>query len=160
MSDDPPGPEGDEPTPAGGEPAADRESSPDNRAAALDDLEADLRERRESLESRAEELDRRKDTVREYVGTELADSESSLSSTVQSAVGGLDRAGSRLGTVGDVALALVGFLLVAAAVANAIAALTPGPVRLSSSTTLKFAASGVLLVLGLATNLAGFTGRG
>jgi uncharacterized protein (DUF3084 family) len=147
-----------------------REASLASREQALDERENDLRERREDLQARAEELearreelDRREDTLREYVGQELADLEESLSATVedsvQSAVSGLDREQPQEAVVRNLFLALVGILLVSAGVANLVAAQTPGMVRLFSSATLNVVASGVLIVLGLGANLAGVTGR-
>lgn len=147
-----------------------REATLASREQALDEREIDLRERREELDARAqklearrEELDRREDTLREYVGQELADLEGSLSATVedsvQSAVSGLDRGQRREGVIGTLALALVGILLVSAGVANLVAAQTPGMVRLFSSATLNVVASSVLIVIGLGANLAGVTGR-
>jgi hypothetical protein len=147
-----------------------REATLASREQALDERENDLRERREDLDARAEELearreelDRREDTLREYVGQELADLEESLSATVedsvQSAVSGLDRGQPREAVVRNLVLALVGILLVSAGVANLVAAQTPGMVRLFSSATLNVVASSVLIVLGLGANLAGVTGR-
>lgn len=143
----------------------DRDATLGEREAAVEERETTLRERQEELEAWAAKLDRREATLEEYVGEQLTDVEAALSSTVEesvrSAVAELDagQRPNRLGRVGNLVLALVGLLLVTAGVANAIAAQTPGMVRLFSSVTLNFAATGVLVVLGLAANLAGVTGR-
>jgi ribonuclease Y len=143
-----------------------REDEIAERESELSDRKAALGERERELDERAAALDEREAALREYVGDQLSGLEGSLGETVtesvERAVAGIDVDGgdkSRLGLIGSILLALFGLVLVAVGVANGITTQVGGMVRLFGSPTTSFAATGALVVLGLAANLAAAAGR-
>lgn len=133
----------------------------------LEDRRTALNERERELDERAQELDREAETLEAYVGDQLADLQGNLGEQVEASVSSALEAqdfgadSSRLGTLGGVSLGLLGLVLVVGGVANVIALQAGGLPTLFSpaAATLNYAASTLLLLFGLATNLAAAAGR-
>jgi ribonuclease Y len=131
----------------------------------LEDRRTALNERERELDERAATLEREADTLEAYVGDQLTGLQDSLGEQVESSVSAAmesqEFGSGRLGALGGVSLGLLGLVLVVGGVANVIALQAGGLPTLFSPTaaTLNYAASTVLLLFGLATNLAAAAGR-
>jgi len=138
-----------------------REARIEEREAELEDRAAQLDEREEELSGRAAELSRTEQTLQEYVGDQVAEMEQGMAETIRDAVatGMADQeSDSRLGTVGNLLLGLVGIALVVGGVVNALPIVWGfEPLLVGDETGLVV---GVLLVFfGLAANLAAAASR-
>lgn len=142
-----------------------REAEIAQREDALDDRETALQERKQELDERADELDRKEHTLQTYVGAQVAEIEDSIADTVEEAVSAArdgytdSNSSGRLGTIGNLLLALVGITLIVGGVANGFATVLTGLPALFASDAGNFGACAVLIFSGLATNLAAAAGR-
>ncbi|MFC6974017.1 hypothetical protein ACFQL1_03960 [Halomicroarcula sp. GCM10025709] len=131
----------------------------------LEDRRTALNERERELDERAAQLDREAETLEAYVGDQLDDLTGELGEQVEASVTAAmesqDFGSGRLGALGGVSLGLLGLVLVVGGVANGIALQAGGLPTLFSpaAATLNYAASTVLLLFGLALNLAAAAGR-
>jgi hypothetical protein len=139
-----------------------RDARIEEHEAELDERESAIAEREEELSQRAAELDRTERTLQEYVGDQVAEMESSMAETVRDAVStGMsqyDGGGSRLGTVGNLLLGLVGIALVVGGVVNGLPILWGFEALLVGNET-GLVVSVLLVFFGLAANLAAAASR-
>lgn len=147
-----------------------REQTLDERESALDDREQALEERERDLSRRADEIETKEEALSEHVRDELEAFEGSLVDKIEERTitavqqhGG--NASGRFGTIGGVLLGLVGLVLVAGGLSNGLLAYVNAtygagvdPLLLETSLA-NYAASAVLVFLGLAANLAAAAGR-
>jgi len=143
---------------------AERESAIQQRESELDERQAAIEDREAELDKRASELERKEQTLREYVGDRVGSIEGDLSETVRESVAaGVADArdgGSRLGTVGNLLLGLVGITLVVAGVVNVIGfGLADIPTIFPDGRGANAAVSAILLFAGLAANLTAVADR-
>lgn len=141
----------------------DRESAIADRESELDEREAAIADREAELDDRAAQLDRKEQTLQEYVGDQVTELEGSVAETVRDAVdAGLasrSNGGSRLGTVGNLLLGLVGISLVVGGVVNYLLTGVPGIDALFDSAGANTAVSAILVFFGLAANLTAAANR-
>ncbi|WP_340098169.1 hypothetical protein [Salinibaculum salinum] len=142
---------------------ADEYASLEERQERIERLEQELDERESAIEQReaeldeyATELDERDETLREYVDGQVGESvEESMRSILEEHAA---RSG-RFGPTGGFLLGLVGLVLVVGGVGNALATEAATLPTLLSSTTFNVVISAVLILTGLAVNLAAATDR-
>jgi ribonuclease Y len=144
----------------------DRQATIEQREADLDEREAAIEQREAELDERATQLDRHESTLENYLGNEIDGVEESLVDTVQDAVwSAMDNyaanrdASTRLGTVGNLVLGLVGLVLVAGGVGIGIVAAVDGSAALFDGTTTNYGVAVVVALVGLGANLAAATNR-
>jgi ribonuclease Y len=135
----------------------DRQEQIERREGELDEREAAIEEREQELEAYATKLDERDETLREYVDDQVGESvEESMSSILEEHTAAQS---GRFGPTGGFLLGLVGLVLVVGGVGNALATEAATLPTLLSSTTVNVVVSAVLILVGLAVNLAAATDR-
>jgi ribonuclease Y len=128
-----------------------REEYIDQRESELDEREQTTRTREQELAERAEELDDKEETLREFVGDNVEEAVSSAMAEYTES--------RQFGPVGGLVVGLIGLVLVAGGVANAVAAQAGDVPALLGGPTSNLVVSALLVVAGLAVTLGATTGR-
>ena len=140
----------------------DKEAEFEEREANIDDRETALDERERELEQRAAELDQREQTLREYVGDQIADLEGSVRSSIDDSVSAAVKrhtgGGGRFSRIGGLVLGFVGIALVVGGVVVALSIRHPDIPAILSTDLRNLAAATVLVFSGLAANAAAVAG--
>lgn len=134
----------------------DKESSLNQFQEELDERENDLEEFEAELSDRATELGEHEETLNRYLEGQVEDLEESIQQTIRSALGSYEksREPGRFGPTGNLLVGFAGLVLVAAGVGYAAWIALNATAGLFQAAVADFAVAAVLLIVGLAVNLA------